>query len=83
MATSSLEEVRALLGEVLKLGKRTATLNAGTRLFGSLPELDSMAVITVVMEIENRFDILFDDDEVTAETFETIGTLAALIDGKR
>ncbi len=80
---SCLDELKTLLGEVLHLGKRTATLSADTQLFGSLPELDSMALITVVLEIEERFGITFDDEEATAETFTTIGTLVSLIDRKR
>lgn len=80
---SCLDEMKKLLGEVLHLGRRTATLNADTKLFGSLPELDSMALISVVLEIEERFGITFDDDEATAATFATIGTLASLVDRKR
>ena len=83
VATSSLDEIRELLGKVLHLGKRTATLSAETRLFGSLPELDSMAVIMVVVEIEERFGITFDDEQVTAETFETVGSLASAVDRMR
>lgn len=82
-AVSCLDELRELLGEVLGLGKRTATLNAQTPLFGSLPELDSMALVMVIIAIEERLDIVFEDEEVTAEAFETVGTLANLVDGKR
>jgi acyl carrier protein len=83
MASSCLHEVAELLGDVLKLGKRTTRLTAETRLFGSLPELDSMAVVLVVVAIEERYGIRFDPEEVQAETFATLGTLAALVDGKR
>jgi acyl carrier protein len=68
---------------VLQLGKRTARLTADTPLFGSLPELDSMAVVFVIVAIEERFGVKFEDDEATAETFATLGTLAALVDRKR
>jgi acyl carrier protein len=80
---SCLDEMKKLLGEVLHLGRRTATLTAETRLFGSLPELDSMALISVVLEIEERFGITLDDDEATAATFATVGSLASLVDRKR
>ena len=83
MANSCLDEVRELVGKVLNLGKRTETLTAATRLLGALPELDSMAVILVIVETEERFGIAFDDDEVTAETFETISTLVSVVDAKR
>lgn len=83
MASSCLHEMRELLGDVLQLGKRTTRLTADTRLFGSLPELDSMAVVLVVVAIEERYGIRFDPEEVRAETFATLGTLAALVDLKR
>ena len=82
-AESSLDELKKLLGDVLHLGRRTATLSADTQLFGSLPELDSMALISVVLEIEERFGITLDDDEATAATFATIGTLVSVVDRKR
>jgi acyl carrier protein len=75
--------MKELLGEVLNLGKRASRLTADTRLFGSLPELDSMAVVLVVVAIEERFGIRFEDDEATAENFVTLGTLVALVDAKR
>ncbi|MEQ8232879.1 MAG: phosphopantetheine-binding protein [Gammaproteobacteria bacterium] len=83
MTSSTLDELRDLLGRVLKLGNRASSLEADSPLHGALPELDSMAVIEVIVEIEDSFDIRFEDDEVTAETFATVGTLVALIDGKR
>jgi acyl carrier protein len=78
-----LDQIRELLGSVLELGKRTAKLSAETRLFGSLPELDSMAVVLLVVALEERFGIRFDDEEVTAETFATLGTLAAVVGRKQ
>jgi acyl carrier protein len=78
-----LDEVRELLGDVLKLGKRTARLNADTPLFGSMPELDSMAILLVVVAIEERFQIKVEDEEASAETFATLGTLATLVELKR
>ena len=80
---SCLDDVREVLGNVLQLGKRTAKLSADTRLYGALPELDSMAVVLVVVAMEERFGIRFNDDEVTAETFATLGTLAAAVERKQ
>lgn len=72
--------VREILGDVLSLGEdRLLEMDAHTPLFGSLPELDSMAVAGVLTEIEDRCDILIDDDEVDGEMFETLGSLAAFV----
>ena len=83
MEISCLDEMKQLLGDVLQLGKRTAKLSAQTPLFGSLPELDSMAIVLVLVAIEERFGIKFDDEEASAANFETLGTLVSLIDHKR
>ena len=79
---SSIDDVRAILGEVLQLGNRSAALTADTPLLGSLPELDSMAVATVLAAIEDHFGIQVEDDELSAEVFETMGTLADFVDRK-
>ena len=75
-------EVKSILGEVLQLGPRAESLTAETALLGSLPELDSMAVATVIAGIEDRFGVFVEDDELSAETFATVGTLAAFVDQK-
>ncbi|HEX9836899.1 MAG TPA: acyl carrier protein [Alphaproteobacteria bacterium] len=82
-AQSTLEALKRVLGEVLQIGARAGRLTADTPLLGSLPELDSMAVVAVITAIEEAFGIFVNDDEVSAETFETVGSLAAFIDRKR
>lgn len=80
----TLMAVAEVLGASLGLSAEvTASLDADTLLFGNLPELDSMAVATVLTALEDRFHILIDDDEVSGELFETVGSLAAFIRAKR
>jgi acyl carrier protein len=70
--------LRALLADVLGLTeRRVAGFNGSTELFGALPELDSMAVATLLTEFEERFDTVIEDDEVEAEDFMTYGRLLA------
>lgn len=77
-----MEEVKHILGDVLQLGDRMVYLNADTPLLGNLPELDSMAVVTVITALEDHYGFQIDDDEITAETFATLGSLAEFIDQK-
>jgi acyl carrier protein len=79
----TLDSVKAVVVETLGVEDRAGSITAETALLDSLPELDSMAVLEVVAALETRFDITVDDDEVTAETFETLGSLAALVENKR
>jgi acyl carrier protein len=76
------EDVKAVLVSVLGVEDRAATIDGGTPLLGGLPELDSMAVLELVAALEQRFGVTIDDDEVTAEVFDTLGSLAAMVDEK-
>lgn len=68
--------VRAVLVDILGIGEdRVAAFRDDTPLFGALPELDSMAVATLLTELEDRLGIMIDDDEVDADMFETFGAL--------
>ncbi len=70
--------VRAVMQEILGLSaEQVAEFDADTELFGALPELDSMAVAGLLTELEDRLDILIEDDEVDGELFETFGNLVA------
>ena len=80
---SVLEEVRSVLRDVLSLGDRAARLDASSYLLGNLPELDSMAVVAVIASLEERFGITVEDDEISAETFETVGSLCNFVERKR
>lgn len=51
-------------------------------LLGSVPELDSMAVIGVISALEQYFGIEVDDDEISARHFATLASLAAFVDDK-
>ncbi|QCI93038.1 phosphopantetheine-binding protein [Novosphingobium sp. EMRT-2] len=76
--------LRAILRDVLGLAAdRVAAFDADTGLFGALPELDSMAVAGLLTEMEDRFDIVIDDDEVDGELLETYGNLLAFAQVKR
>ncbi len=79
---SASEQVKRLLADVLQLGDRAQTIDVETPLLGNLPELDSMAVVNLVTAIEDHFDIIIEDDEISAETFETFGSLCAFVDEK-
>jgi len=67
----------------LAIEERRADLSAGTELLGGIPELDSLALVELVVVIEERFAIAIDDSEFTGEVFETLGSLAAFVDAKQ
>lgn len=73
------KEVLKLLDEVLSLKGRTATFTRDTHLLGAIPELDSMAVVTLITRLEEHFDIVVDDDEIEGATFATVGSLCDFV----
>lgn len=69
--------IRAVLRDVLGLPQtQVDAMTEATPLFGSLPELDSMAVAGVLTELEDRLGVVIEDDEVDGEMLETFGSLA-------
>jgi len=80
MSTS--QEVRNILAQSLQLGGRAEHLNADSPLLGAIPELDSMAVVMILTAMEEHFGFSVDDDEISADTFATLGTLTAFVEQK-
>jgi acyl carrier protein len=75
--------LRSVLIDILGVSReRAATFDNETGLFGSLPELDSMAVASLLTELEDRLGIMIDDDEVDSEMLETFGSLKAFAETK-
>jgi len=80
--TISIDDVKAVVVETLGVEDRADAIDASTPLLGSLPELDSMAVLELVYALESRFDIAVDGEDITAEVFETVATLATFVASK-
>lgn len=78
----SLDDVLAVLGTTLGIEDRVGTFDAGTPLFGDLPELDSLAVLELVTALEDRFGITVDDDELTGGLLESVGALHAFVSAR-
>ncbi len=82
-AASTDLELKRILADVLGISAEDAlAMTADSGLFGHLPELDSMAVAGLLTEIEDRLDIVIEDDDVDGEMLETFGGLLAFIEAK-
>jgi len=79
----TIDQIKTILTDVLSLGDAGFQLSADSPLLGALPELDSMAVISLIAAIEENFDIAIDDDDISASTFSTLGSLTAFVEAKR
>ena len=78
-----LADVLELLDEVLALQGRSRQFTASTPLLGALPELDSMAVVDLLAQLEARWGISLDEGDIDGQAFETVGSLDAFIQSRR
>ncbi len=76
------DSVIKVLDGVLNLKGRASGFTEETRLLGHVPELDSMAVLSVITGLEERFGFVIEDDEIDGSTFQTVGTLTQFVQSK-
>jgi acyl carrier protein len=75
-------EVIKIVSTVLNLGPSGRRLDRDTALLGSIAELDSMAVVSMLTTLEERFGFAVEDDEVDGRTFATVGSLIQFVEDK-
>lgn len=76
------QEVLRILDEVLSLGGRSRQFTRETALLGAIPELDSMAVVTLLTALEEQLGATAYDDEIDGSTFATVGSLVDFVGAK-
>ena len=77
---SLIQQVCQILRTTLGLGQRP--LAEDTPLLGAMPELDSMAVASLIIALEQHYGFEVRDDEISARHFATVGSLARFVAGK-
>lgn len=75
-------DIKWVLRDTLVLGEGVEALEASSPLLGAIPELDSVGVVSVLTVLEEEFDIIVEDDEISAEVFRTLGNLTEFIQRK-
>ena len=78
-----IDQLKNVLDEALFLNGRAKQWGDQMSLLGNVPELDSMAVMNVVSALEIKFGIFVEDDDINADVFATIESLAKFIIQKR
>ena len=76
------KQVLRILDEVLSLNGRSAAFNRDTPLLGAIPELDSMAVVSIITALEEQLGVTMDDDEIDGATFATVGSLVDFVSAR-
>jgi acyl carrier protein len=83
MSSALQAQVLRLLDDVLSLNGRAQHFSADTLLLGAMPELDSMAVVSLITALEERLGIEIDDDEIDGDVFASVGSLTGFVATKR
>lgn len=75
-------DIKRILQNTLVLGGEVNAMDADSALLGVIPELDSVGVVSVLTALEDEFDIVVEDDEISAAVFKTLGTLTEFLQEK-
>lgn len=76
------KETLEILDEILSLNGRALAFTNDTPLLGAIPELDSMAVVSLITALEERLGLAVADDEIDGATFATVGSLVEFVTAK-
>ncbi len=74
-------EIKTLLKATLQLDD-VDSWDESTEILGAIPEFDSMAIVTVLTMVEDNYGIMIEDDEMSAEVFETLGSFVSFVTEK-
>ena len=74
-----IQNVIIVLDGALQLQGKASNFNKNTALLGALPELDSMAAVSLITALENHFGITFQDEDISGAAFSTVGSLCDLV----
>jgi len=72
-----MQQLQQILSRVLNID--THFFQPDTQLLGAIPELDSMAIMSLLLELEQDFAIDIDNAEISAEHFATLASLQTFV----
>lgn len=74
----SMDRIRAIVAQTVKLSKDISAISDNDDLYSL--GLTSLTTVNLMLSIEDEFDIEFDDNMLSRQTFESITSLAEAID---
>jgi len=77
----TVEAVEAVVREILG-NPGEAGVDPEAPLASVFPELDSLAILELIVDLEKRFGIEVEDEDVTAEAFDSLASLTELVRSK-
>lgn len=77
-----MEDIKKIVIEMIKELQPYEEFDETTDLLGE-DILDSVSVLVLIQELEEKFSITIQADEITGENFETVVNIVKLIKGKQ
>ena len=81
-ATEIFAEIKELALNILQIHASADSITIDAPLLGHIPEFDSMSVVAILTAVEDQYGVAIDDDEVSADVFESWRTLTEFVMGK-
>lgn len=75
-----IDTLKTILDDVLNLQGIALEFSENTKLAGSIPQLDSMAVVALITAIEEELGIALAEEQLDGSVFETLGTLLRFVE---
>ncbi len=72
-------KIKQILIENLSLDQSIDEISDDLLLLGNIPEFDSMAIVSIITAIEEEFAFMADDDDLSADVFESVDSLVAFV----
>ena len=72
--------IKAILIDVLDLPVGPSAIGDGAILFDGELGMDSVACIEILVEIEEAFDIRFDDEQIDIKLFQNVDSMAKAVE---
>lgn len=76
----TIQIVLPILDEVLNLRGAALDFTRETKLRGAIPQLDSMAVVSLLAALEEQLGVEIPESQLDGSIFETVGTLVSCIE---
>ena len=82
-ATETAATLKSILVGEMDLGLEAEKVTLTVPLFEGGLDLDSIVIVELISIVEDRFGIVFEDEDLRTSSFENISILAAVIDKRR
>mgnify|MGYP001315617641 FL=1 len=79
----TLKIIKNLFRTCLNMDEKADNLDINSPILGAIPEFDSITVVSLIIAIEERFQIKISDEEINDDIFETIESLIVFISNKQ